>query len=314
MQPETHDVIIIGAGPAGLTAAQYAARAGLEVLVLEKPQATGALTLTNRIENYPGLLEPVSGPELLALFRQQAEQFGATFQHDQVMRVDLAGEVKEVYGQAETYRGKTVIIASGSMGRVADIPGEAAFLGKGVSYCATCDGPFFRGLQVLVVGDSDAAVHEAAHLVGFAEKVTLITTAKSFDHPDLDPAISVIPQAKLLAIYGDQVVKQVTIRHLAAGRDEQLAMDGVFIYLQGATPAVEFLDGSVSTGDKSCVLTHQATITSLPGVFAAGDVTCAAVRQVVVSAAYGCIAALQAESYLLQRSGLKVDWAKTSKS
>jgi len=314
MRPDIHDVIIIGAGPAGLTAAQYTARAGLDVLVLEKPQATGALTLTNRIENYPGLLEPVSGPELLATFRQQAGQFGASFRHDQVMRVDLGGEVKEVYGQAETYRGKTVIIASGSMGRVADIPGEAAFLGKGVSYCATCDGPFFRNLQVLVVGNSHAAVHEAAHLLAFAKSVTLITTANSFAHSDLDPAVTVIPQARLMAISGDQVVKQVTIRHLAEGRDEQLAMDGVFIYLQGATPAVEFLDDDIRTGEMSCVLTHQATLTSIPGVFAAGDVTCAAVRQVVVSAAYGCIAALQAESYLRQRSGLKVDWAKTGRT
>lgn len=310
MANELFDVIIIGGGPAGLTAAQYAARASLATLVLDSSQADGALKLSGLIENYPGLPEPVTGRELLDRFREQAVKFGAIYRKEQVLGVKLDGEVKEVQGEADTYRGKTVIIATGSMARPADIPGEARYLGKGVSYCATCDAPFFRGLTVCVVGDGEEALKEADHLAGFARCVHLLMPGQSPEREDLAPAIQLRPFSRLLAIEGDEVVKAVRIRHLDSGREEQLETDGVFLYLHGAAPAIGFLDAAVSLGEKSCILTHESVATSVPGAYAAGDVTCAAVRQVVVSAACGCLAALEAEKYLHQRKRHRLDWAK----
>lgn len=307
---EIFDVIVIGGGPAGLTAAQYASRANLKVIVLEKAQSAGALALSGQIENYPGFLEPVSGKALLEIFREQARKFGAKFQDEQVYGVNFDAEIKEVSGLEKTYLGRSVIIATGSMARKAEIPGEAQYIGKGVSYCATCDAAFFRGLTVCVVGDSEEAVSEAEHLLTFARTVYLITSARAPKRQDLHPALRILAHSRLGSIAGEDVVQQISIIDHDDGSVQQLPMDGVFIYLHGAAPSVDFLDSSVSRGDKSCILTHQATATSIPGVYAAGDVTCLAVRQVVVSAAFGCIAALEAEKYLRQRKALKYDWAK----
>lgn len=310
MKSEVFDVIVIGGGPAGLTAAQYASRANLKVIVLEKPQSAGALALSGHIENYPGLLEPVSGKALLQIFREQALKFGAKFHDEQVYEVKFDAEIKEVYGLENSYLGRSVIIATGSMARKAEIPGEAQYIGKGVSYCATCDAGFFRGLTVCVVGDSDEAMNEAEYLLTFAKTVYLITSAREPKRQDLNPAIQIIGHSRLVSIEGEDVVKSISIIDHDDGSVQQLQMDGVFIYLYGAAPSVDFLGSSVSQGAKSCVLTHQATATSVPGVYAAGDVTCLAVRQVVVSAAFGCIAALEAEKYLRQRKVLKYDWTK----
>lgn len=307
---DLYDVIIIGGGPAGLTAAQYAARANLRVLVLDRPESVGALSLSGKIENYPGVPEPMSGSALLDVFRKQALKFGANCIEEQVVGVKLEGEVKEVHGPGNTYLGKTVIVATGSMARQADIPGEAHYLGKGVSYCTTCDAAFFRGLTVCVVGDSEHVLDEAEFLAGFAKSVYLIASRPLPAKDAADATIRLVAPAKLVAIEGDAVVTSVRIRHLDSGKEERMETDGVFIYLHGAAPAVDFLDAAVSRGGKSCILTHQATLTSIPGVYAAGDVTCAAVRQVVVSAAYGCIAALEAEKFLRQRKSHRFDWAK----
>ena len=311
---EVFDVIVIGGGPAGLTAAQYAARANLKVIVLEKPQSAGALALSGQIENYPGFPEPISGKALLDIFREQALKFGAKLEEEQVVGVKLDAEIKEVEGLNRHFLGKSVVIATGSMARKATIPGEAEYIGKGVSYCATCDASFFRGLTVFVVGDSAEAMHEAESLLAFAQSVTLITSARAPKRSELHPAIQLIAHSRLIAIEGEEVVEAITILDQDDGSARQLQADGVFIYLHGAAPAVDFLDAALSLGDKSCILTHQATATSIPGVFAAGDVTCLAVRQVVVSAAFGCIAALEAEKYLRQRKSLRYDWAKEAGS
>lgn len=307
---DLYDVIIIGGGPAGLTAAQYTARANLATLLIDDPQRFGALSLSRIIENYPGLPEPTSGQMLLGTFRAQAERFGALCRDEQVFGVTLDGETKEVRGQDHTWRGRTLIIASGSMARAADIPGEARYLGRGVSYCATCDAPFFRGLTVCVVGDSEMAIKEAEHLAGFAQTVHLIMAGKGDTLPPLPAAVRLHPTTRLLAIEGDDLVRAVHLRNLSSGNQEQLAVDGVFLYLQGAEPAVAFLDDKLLRGERSCILTHEGVETAVPGVFAAGDVTCAAVRQVVVSAAQGCLAALAAEKYLRQRKRLRLDWGE----
>lgn len=306
---EIFDVIVIGGGPAGLTAAQYAARANLKVIVLASPQDAGAMQLAGLIENYPGLTEPLSGRELLDLFREQARNFGADYREEKVLSVQLGTEIKEVYGLTESYQSRSVIIASGSMSRPADIPGEARYLGKGVSYCATCDAPFFRGLTVCVVGDGEETLREAEYLAGFAKQIYLLS-ARTGKEPEGGVPFQRLSPARLVAIEGDDLVRRIRIRHLDGSGEEEIPTDGVFIYLHGATPAVDFLDSAVTQGETSCILTHQATQTSLPGVFAAGDVTCSAVRQVVVSAAYGCIATLEAEKYLHQRPTHRFDWAK----
>lgn len=305
---ELYDVIIIGGGPAGLTAAQYTARAHLTTLLINDPRRAGALSLSQIIENYPGLLEPTSGQTLLATFRAQAERFGALCLDDVVSGVTLDGEVREVRGQAHTWRGRTLIIASGSMDRMASIPGEARYLGRGVSYCATCDAPFFRDLTVCVVGESAIALQEAEHLAGFARTVHLITTGKGAGHAALPAAVRHHPSSRLVAIEGDDLVRAVRLRHLDSGQEEVLATEGVFLYLHGAEPAVAFLDDALLRGERSCIMTHEAVETSVPGVFAAGDVICAAVRQVVISAAQGCLAALAAEKYLRQSTRLRLDW------
>lgn len=309
---EIYDVIVIGGGPAGLTAAQYAARAGLDVVVLQKPQSSGALALSGRIENYPGFPDGISGRDLLQIFREQAEKFGAKLEEEEVTGVNLVGEVKEIFTLGRTCLARTVILATGSMARKAGIPGEAEFLGKGVSYCATCDAPFFRGLNVCVVGDSNEAQHEAEHLLSFAKNVYLLNSAKKRRPEGLHPAIQFLPHSRLTAINGDQVVNKIHITNLDDNSIQELAMDGVFVYLHGASPAVDFLEDAVAKGERSCILTHQSAATSTPGVYAAGDVTCLAVRQVVVSAAFGCIAALEAEKYLRQRKQLRYDWSKSN--
>jgi len=307
---ELYDVLIVGGGPAGLTAAQYAARANLATLLVSDPGRSGALALTRIIENYPGLATPTSGEELIATFRAQAERFGAECLEEAVYGVQLDGEIKEIRGAERTWQGRAVIVASGSMARAADIPGETHYLGKGVSYCATCDAPFYRGLSVCVVGDSAAALQAAVHLAGIAQTVHLLLTGPATAPPDLPATIQLHPSSRLAAIAGDELVRSVRLRQLTSGHEEELAVDGVFLYLHGAEPEIGFLNGRLSLGERSCILTHEAVATALPGVFAAGDVTCAAVRQVVVSAAQGCLAALAAEKYLHQRRRLRLDWGE----
>jgi thioredoxin reductase (NADPH) len=314
MEESLYDVVIIGGGPAGLSAAQYAARSNLKTLVIDKSRTAGALAFASRIENYPGLPEPVSGKELLDIFRKQALTFGAEYIEAQVIGVKLDGEIKEVYTMDRTYQGKTVIIATGAMGRKPTIKGEKEFLGRGVSYCAICDAAFFRGKTVCVIGDSEEAVKEAGLLTGFAETVYLISPSKSLkveeDHPVLKkPNLRVLAGHTVTAIEGGDVVER--IRMIDPDRREiSLELSGVFVYLHGSKPVVDFLGETVELSEEECVVTNRMMETSIPGVFAAGDVTCTEVRQVVIAAANGCVAALSADKYIHHRRRRKYDWAK----
>jgi len=311
MTEEIYDVIVIGGGPAGLTAAQYASRARLKTIVLDKSPTAGALAFTKRIENYPGLIRPMSGKELLDIFRKQAIQFGAEYREEQVVGVRLEGEIKEVYGVQDAYKGRTVIIATGAMGRKPSIKGEKEFLGKGVSYCAVCDAAFYKGLKVCVIGDSEEAIKEAGVLTRFADKVYLIAPSKEIksDHPLLSSGkIEVIRGHRVVEIKGDDVVKGIVIQDRDSGEEREMEMDGVFVYLHGSRPIVDFLNFAVELSDDECILADKMMETSIPGVFTAGDVTCVEVRQVVVAAAYGCIAALSAEKYIHHRKRRRYDW------
>ncbi|UCH46300.1 MAG: FAD-dependent oxidoreductase [Nitrospiraceae bacterium] len=316
MSDELYDVIIIGGGPAGLSAAQYASRSNLKTVVLDKSPTAGALAYTSKIENYPGLVEPVSGSELLDLFRNQAIKFGAEYVEMQVVGVAIDQEIKEVQGIDKTYKGKTVIIATGSMGRKPSIPGEGEFLGKGVSYCAVCDAAFYKDLQVCVIGDSEEAVKEAGLLTGFAKTVYLIAPSKELDIQSYETELNtdkvkIITGHRVVSIDGDDFVKKIKIKNIETEEEQQIPMDGVFVYLYGTQPVVDFLSSSLSLSDKSCIITHRTMETSIPGVFAAGDVSCSEVRQVVIAAAFGSMAALSAEKFIRHRKRAKYDWLKS---
>lgn len=313
MSEDLYDVIIIGGGPAGLSAAQYAARSRLRTIVLDKSSTAGALAYTNRIENYPGVDEPLTGKELLDRFKKQALNFGAEYRdNSQVIGVKLDGLVKEVFTMERTYTGKAVIIATGSMGRKAAIPGEAEFLGRGVSYCAICDAAFFKGKTVCVLGDSEEAAKEAGLLSKYAGKVYLISHSPKLkveeDYPALKaPNIEVVLGRKVTAIEGTETVEKIRMKD-SKGNESELELSGVFVYIHGSRPIVDFLGESVHTSDTECVIVNRMMETTIPGVFAAGDVTCTEVRQVVIAAANGCIAALSAEKYISHRKRRKLDW------
>ena len=308
-----YDVLIIGGGPAGLSAAQYASRSKLKTLVIDKSRTAGALAYTGHIENYPGLLRPVSGKELLDMFREQALTFGAEVVEAQVVGVKLDGEIKEVFTMEGGYKGKSLIVATGAMGRKASIRGEAEFLGRGVSYCAVCDAAFFKNNVVCVIGSSEEAVKEAGYLTRFAETVYLISPApklKVEDHPALAAKnMKVLLGHTVTAIEGKDAVEKIRLSD-EAKKESELPMAGVFVYISGSKPIVDFLYGSVPLTEEECIDANRMMETPLSGVFAAGDVRCTEIRQVVTAASDGAIAALSAEKFLHHRSRHKYDWGK----
>jgi thioredoxin reductase (NADPH) len=308
-----YDVLIIGGGPAGLAAAQYASRAKLKTIVIDKSRTAGALAYTGHIENYPGVPGPVSGRELLDLFRDQAVRFGTEYVEAQIVGVNLSGETKEVFTMEGGYRGRSVIIATGSMGRKPSIKGEAEYLGRGVSYCAVCDAAFFRGKTVCVIGSSEEAVKEAGYLTRFAETVYLISPSQSLkaeDHPALEAEnLKVLKGHSVLSIDGGDTVERVKLID-GSRKESELVLDGVFVYIHGSKPIVDFLYGAVSLTEDECISTNRMMETELPGVFAAGDVTCTEVRQVVTAVADGARAALSAEKFLHGRAKTRSDWGK----
>ncbi len=311
-----YDVVVIGGGPAGATAALYAARANLKTLVIDKGLTAGALGLTAKIANYPGVPGEISGAELVARMRRQAESFGATFVQAKVQAVDLEGEVKTIYTNEATYTARAVVIATGAMGRGQRVPGEDRLLGRGVSYCATCDAAFFQGQEVAVVGNDDEAVEEALFLTKFARRVHFVSPTpdvKASQHLRealaQHPAVVLHAGAALREVLGRDRVE--AIRIAPRGQPEQVVpVSGAFIYLQGNKPITDFLQGQLPTSETGCLVVDREFRTALPGVFAVGDVLCNHVKQAVVAAAEGAIAAMVAEKELRGRKQLAVDWAK----
>jgi thioredoxin reductase (NADPH) len=307
-----YDVLIIGGGPAGLSAALYAARAKMNTLILDKSKTAGALAYAGMIENYPGLEKPLPGKDLLALMHRQALSFGANYHGDsQVVGVNLRDEIKQVFTMDSLFLGKTVIIATGSMGRKASIKGEEEFLGRGVSYCAICDAAFFRGKRVCVLGNTEEAAKEAGVLARFAEIVYLIAPTPQLkvdaDYPSLGlPNIKVMLNHSVLEIQGADTVEKIILKSPEGSRE--LKLDGVFVYLSGSQPIVDFLQGAVTLSENGCIITNHAMETNIPGVLAAGDVVCTEARQVIVAAAQGALAALSAEKYIFGRKKFRADW------
>ncbi|HIJ59024.1 MAG TPA: FAD-dependent oxidoreductase [Nitrospirae bacterium] len=306
---DVYDVIIIGGGPAGLTAAQYSARAGLRTLILDKSPYGGALAYASVIENYPGLKEPMAGKDLLNIFREQALRFGAVYKETKVIGVKLDQEIKDIYTMDETYQAKVVIIATGSLGRKTTIEGEAEFLGRGVSYCAICDSAFYRGKVVCVLGTSEEAIREAIYLTKFASKVFLISPIRLKEEIEALSNLEILEGYSALAIKGSDTVHTVILRD-NKGEKREISLDGVFVYLQGNKPITDFLGDSLELSEDGCIKTNSSMETNVPGVFCAGDVSCTEIRQVVVAASHGCISALSAEQFISKRKKKKFDWHK----
>jgi thioredoxin reductase (NADPH) len=304
------DVIIVGSGPAGYTAALYTARANLMPLVIEGQQFGGALMTTTEVENFPGFPDGITGPELMDNMRKQAEKFGARFISDDATAVDLMSSPKTVTVGTDVYRAKAVIVSTGSRWRRLGIPGEDTLLGHGVSSCATCDGFFFRDQDIAVVGGGDSAMEEATFLTRFARSVTVvhrrdtlraskIMQARALGHDKIKFAWNSAP----VAVVGEHKVEGLTIRNQVTGEESVLPVTGVFVAI-GHDPASELFRGQLDTDDEGYLLVQgRSTHTNLEGVFAAGDVVDHTYRQAVTAAGSGCAAALDAERWLASVEG-----------
>jgi thioredoxin reductase (NADPH) len=314
--PTLYDVVIIGGGPAGATAAIYTSRAGLSTLVIDKGLTAGALGITGKIANYPGILDGVSGAELLERMREQVRSFGAKFVSDKVIGVDLLAEVKTVFGNTGNYSAQAVVIATGSMGRGRRVKGEDELLGRGVSYCATCDAAFFRNQEVAVTGTSDEAIEEALFLTKFVRRVHFFCPVQELKAPQhmidelaSNQKVTLYKGALLREIKGTTRVEEV--RFLQHGQPEQtLPVSGVFIYLQGGRPITDFLQGQLETSESGCLAVDNEFRTTIPGVFAVGDLLCNHVKQAVVAAAEGAVAGIAAKKTLRGRDKMIADWSK----
>jgi thioredoxin reductase (NADPH) len=303
---QTRNVIVIGSGPAGYTAALYAARASLQPLVFEgSVTAGGALMTTTEVENFPGFRNGIQGPELMDEMRAQAERFGAELVADDIIEVELTGEVKTVKTATDTYTARSVILAMGSGYRKLGLPNEETLSGRGVSWCATCDGFFFRDQHIAVVGGGDSAIEEATFLTRFGSKVSLIHRRDELraskimqERAFADPKLEIIWNAEVASINGTESLEGVTLRDTVTGKTSELRVTGLFIAI-GHDPRSELLPGQVDLDDDGYVLVkHPSTHTNLAGVFAAGDLVDHHYRQAVTAAGTGCAAALDAERYL----------------
>jgi thioredoxin reductase (NADPH) len=308
------DVLIVGGGPAGSAAALYAARARLSTLVIDRGTSLGALGSAHTITNYPGLPEPMDGAQLIDRMRSQATAVGARFVRDKALAATLGGDLHEIRGGQGVYRGRAMIIATGSKGRSRPLPGEEELVGRGVSYCATCDGIFFTEEEVAAVGDTEEAAEEALFLTRYARRVHVIAPGEALRVQERlqrqlaeHPKIAIMTGTKVDAIVGELHVER--LRLVSDGDALDLPVAGVFVYTQGNKPITDFLGGALEENEAGCLIVDDVQQCSVPGVFAAGDVLCKHLKQVVVAAAEGAIAAMAAERYLSGREQLRPDWA-----
>lgn len=307
-----YDLIVLGAGPAGLAAGIYAGRSRLDVLILEKGQDGGQIAITEEIENYPGaMVEGESGPSLVARMTQQAEKFGAQRQSDVIKSVELEGDVKKLVGNKGTYLAKTVIIATGAFPKPIGCENEGKFVGKGISFCATCDANFFEDFEVFVVGGGDSAVEEAMYLTKFARKVTIIhrrdqlRAAKSIQEKAFaNEKLHFLWDSVVVRADGEELLDTIVVKNIKTGElteihaDEEDGLFGLFGFI-GYKPNSALFEGQVEM-EHGYIVTDVDMRTNIPGVFAAGDIRVKSLRQVVTAAADGAIAATMAERYLEQ--------------
>lgn len=298
-----YELIIVGAGVAGLAAAQYGARANLKTLVIEEMAPGGQALLIDQLENYPGILEPVNGYDLSETMRTQAERFGAVFTSASVTSIQKQGKEFRIETSEGTFLSDAVIVATGSRHRHLGVPGEERLLGRGVSYCATCDGPFFKGKRMLVVGGGDAACDEAMYLAKLSDKIVMVhrrdrfRAQKSLAERVLgNPAIEVRFDTVVEEIRGENKVQTAMLKNLKTGIAVEEAFDAVFVFV-GSDPVTSFLEG-VEKDEGGSIITDEVMATNIPGLFAAGDVRVSPFRQIVTAASDGAIAAHAASQYL----------------
>ncbi len=301
---EIYDAIIIGGGPAGLTAALYASRARLKTLLLEKGLPGGQASTTDLIENYPGFPQGISGPDLMLNFQEQAIRFGLDLHYQEVQQAEIEGKTKTVYTAEGQYQTRALVICSGAIPRRLGVPGEDEFIGRGVSYCATCDGALYQGRNIAVLGGGDAAVEEALFLTRFAQQVHLIhrrdklraariAQERAFRHEK----INFIWNTQVQAVQGRKSVENLLLLNTQNQEKQELPVDGVFVYI-GVEPNSGFLAGKVELTSEGYIKTDTRLATSVPGVFAAGDVRDKDLRQVATAVGDGAIVALSVEKYL----------------
>jgi len=315
MNDEIRDVIIIGGGPAGYTAALYAARGNLRPLVFEGFAFGGQLMITSDVDNYPGFKDGILGPELMATMRAQAERFGAELVSDDVTRVDFSEQPLRVYVGEQEYRARAVIVATGATARQLGLEGERALQGRGVSYCAVCDAAFFRGLDVVVAGGGDSAMEEATFLSKFARKVYVVHRRDEFraskimiDHARARDNIEFVMNAEVVDVLGAHhgKVNAVILRDTVTGEQRELPTDGLFVAI-GHDPTTGLFQGILDMDDAGYLVVREgSTQTNVEGVFAGGDVVDHTYRQAVTAAGMGCMAALDAERWLSHRADTAV--------
>jgi len=298
------NLIIIGSGPAGLTAALYGARANLNPLVFTGTEIGGQVSISSEVENYPGFPEGVTGPELVERFHKQAERFGARLEYGEVTEVNLDNEPFQVKSYDNEYRAWTIIIATGASPRKLGVPGETELTGRGVSYCATCDGFFFRNKEVVVVGGGDSALEEGVFLTKFASRVHVIhrrdqlrAGATLQERARRNPKIDFVWDTIVTEINGNGAVESVQLQNVKSGQVSSLPAEGVFVYV-GHYPNSRLFRGKLEMDEHGYLVIDRHTHTSVPGVFGAGEIADPVFRQVVSSAGEGCKAAIEAERYL----------------
>jgi thioredoxin reductase (NADPH) len=303
---ETYDVVVVGSGPAGYTAALYAARANLEVLVFQGFEVGGQLMLTSDVENYPGYRDGVLGPDMMDDFEAQAARFGAKMRAENVERVDLSERPFKLWaeGEDEPTLTRAVVIATGAKAKWLGLPGEQRLMGRGVSGCATCDGFFFKDKRVAVVGGGDTAMEEALYLTKYAAEVLIIHRRDQFRASKImlsrarnNPKVTFLTDTVVEDVLGEDSVEGIRIKNLKTGAESELEVDGFFAAI-GHAPATGIFEGQVEMDDGGYIIQHEHTMTGVPGVFAAGDVSDKRYRQAVTAAGDGCRAAIDAERWL----------------
>lgn len=309
MSDTVHDVIIVGSGPAGYTAAIYSARAELTPLVFEGSQFGGALMTTTDVENFPGFAEGMMGPDLMLQMREQAERFGADLRMEDVTSMELSGDVKIVRVGEEEHRARAVILATGAAARYLGVPGEQEFLGRGVSSCATCDGFFFKDKPIVVVGGGDSAMEEATFLTKFGSSVTIVHRREEFrasrimlDRAKANEKISFVLNATVDEVLSGSTgsVEKLRLRDTVTGETSELEASAMFVAI-GHDPRSELVRDQLEVDDEGYVLTGQTTATSVPGVFACGDLVDHRYRQAITAAGSGCSASIDAERWLAEQ-------------
>lgn len=302
-----YDMIIIGGGPGGYTAALYGTRAGLDTLIIEKMMAGGQMALTHQVDNYPGFDEGIDGFALGMKMQQGAEKFGAKTEYAEVLSVELAGDTKRIETTSGTFFSRTVVLATGANPRELGIPGEAERVGRGVHYCAACDGMFYKNKTVVVVGGGNTAAADAMLLSRVAEKVILVhrrdtlRAAKIYHEPLMNAEnIEFQWNSTVAALRGEEKISGVLLRNVQTGEETEVTCDGVFVSI-GRKPTTELFAGQIELDESGYIVADESTKTNIPGVFAVGDIRTKAVRQIITAASDGAVASFYAEEYLAEK-------------